>query len=57
MSLGLYLVGYLIVIAGVTYGMSLAHMPQRWIIVVDLILVGAAILTGVTSTRQKDSSN
>ncbi|ADV83875.1 hypothetical protein [Terriglobus saanensis] len=56
MSLGIYLVGYLILIGGVTYGMHLAHIPQHWIVVVDLVLVGAAILTGVTSTRQKDPS-
>jgi hypothetical protein len=56
MSLGIYLVGYLILIGGVTYGMHLAHIPQHWIVVVDLVLVGAAVLTGVTNTRQKDPS-
>jgi hypothetical protein len=54
MSLALYLVGYIIVIVGVTYGMHLAHIPQHWIMVVDLILVGAGLLTGVMNTRQKD---
>lgn len=54
MSFALYMIGYLVLIAGVTYGLRLAHVPQHWIIVADLILVGAAIATGVSSTRQKD---
>lgn len=54
MSFALYMIGYLIAIIGVTYGLHLAHVPQHWIIVADLILVGAAIATGVGSTRHKD---
>lgn len=54
MSFALYMIGYLVLIAGVTYGLRLAHVPQHWIIVADLILVGAAIATGVSSTRHKD---
>lgn len=54
MSFAIYLIGYLIVIAGVTYGLHLAHVGQHWIVVADLILVGMAVLTGVRSTRHKD---
>lgn len=54
MSFALYMIGYLVAIIGVTYGLHLAHVPQHWIIVADLILVGAAIATGVGSTRHKD---
>lgn len=56
MSFGLYVLGYVVLIAGVAYLMHLAHIPQHWIIGVVVILVGAGIVTGVTNTRQKDSN-
>jgi uncharacterized membrane protein len=55
MSFGIYLVGYVIVIAGLIYGASLMHVPIHWIVVGALVLVGIGILTGVKATRQKDS--
>jgi hypothetical protein len=55
MSFGIYLVGYVIVIAGLIYGASLMHIPIHWIVVGALVLVGIGILTGVKATRQKDS--
>ncbi len=57
MSFGLYALGYLIVIIGVGYMCHLLHIPQSWTIGIVLILVGIGIVTGVTNTRQKDSSN
>ncbi len=56
MNFGIYLIGYLIVIAGAVYIMHLMHVPQTWITGVVIILVGAAIVTGVQSTRTKDRS-
>ena len=55
MSFGIYLIGYVIVIAGLVYGAILMHMPPHWIVVGALVLVGLGILTGVKATRQKDS--
>ncbi len=56
MSFGLYVLGYIVVIAGAAYLMHLAHIPQHWIAGVVIVLVGAGIVTGVTNTRQKDSN-
>ena len=56
MSFGIYLTGFLVVIAGLTYGASLMHVPTHWIVVGALVLVGVGILTGVKATRQKDSA-
>jgi hypothetical protein len=56
-SFGLYVVGYLIVIGGLIYGAVILHVPQRWIAVGAVILVGLAILTGVKATRQKDKAD
>ena len=54
MSFGIYLVGYFILIAGLSLGANLLHVPAQWIVVGDICLVGIAILHGVTATRQKD---
>jgi hypothetical protein len=56
-SFGLYLIGYLVVIGGLTYGATLMHVPSRWIVVGAIVLTGVGIMTGVKSTRQKDSAN
>ena len=56
MSFGIYLTGFVVVIAGLVYGASLMHVPMHWIVVGALVLVGVGILTGVKATRQKDSA-
>lgn len=56
MSFGIYLTGFVVVIAGLIYGANLMHVPTRWIVVGGLVLVGIGILTGVKATRQKDSA-
>jgi len=55
MSFGLYLAGFVIVIAGLIYGATLIHLPTHWIVVGSTVMLGFAILTGVKATRQKDS--
>jgi len=57
MSFGIYLTGFVVVIAGLAYGASLMHAPIHWIVVGALVLVGVGILTGVKATRQKDSAS
>ena len=54
MSFGLYVIGFLIVIGGLIYGAVILHVPQHWIVVGAVVLLGLAILTGVKATRHKD---
>jgi uncharacterized membrane protein YiaA len=54
MSFGLYIVGYIILIIGLAIGAHLLHVPQKWIGVGVLCLIGIAIIHGVKATRQKD---
>ena len=56
MSFGIYIIGFLIVIGGLTYGAFLLHMPLHWIAVGAVVLLGLGILTGVKATRQKDAA-
>ena len=55
MSFGLYVIGYLIVIGGLTYGAALMHVPAHWIVVGAIVMAGLGIVTGVKATRSKDS--
>jgi hypothetical protein len=57
LSFTLYVIGFLVLIGGLGYGAVLLHVPQRWIAVGGVILLGLAILTGVTATRQKDKAD
>jgi hypothetical protein len=54
MSFAIYAVGYLILIVGVAYLAHLMHVPQRYIVAIAVILLGAGIVTGVQSTRRRD---
>lgn len=54
MSFGIYIAGYIIFIAGLAIGAYMLHVPQKWIGVGVLCLIGIAIIHGVTATRQKD---
>jgi urea transporter len=56
MSFGLYIFGYVVLIIGLALGAHLAHVPQQWIGVGVLCLIGLAIIHGVKATRQKDPS-
>jgi len=50
----IYLIGYLIFVAGVAFALDLAGLPGRWIFVSVLILVGIGIAAGATRTKRDD---
>ncbi len=54
MSLIIYLVGFAFVIGGVAWGLVVAGLGTQYVIITSIILVGIAILTGVTRTRTRD---
>jgi urea transporter len=54
MSFGLYIFGYVVLIIGLALGAHLAHVPQKWIGVGVICLIGLATIHGVKTTRQKD---
>ena len=57
MSFGIYLAGFVIVIAGLIYGATLLDVPSHWIVAGAVVLLGLSILKGVKATRQKDPSS
>ena len=54
MSFGIYLIGYLILIAGLALAANMLNVPGRWIGVGVICMVGIAIIHGVAATRHKD---
>lgn len=54
MSFGLYVIGYIIFIAGAAYGAWLVHVPDQWIGVGVACLIGLAIAHGAVAARSKD---
>lgn len=57
MSFGIYIVGYIVLIIGLALGAHLLQVPQNWIGVGVLCLIGIAIIHGVTATRHKDPAS
>jgi hypothetical protein len=56
MSFALYVIGFIIVIGGVAWGMIAAGISKTWVMITCVILLGIGIVTGVSRTRSKDPS-
>lgn len=54
MNFWIYLVGMVVVIAGIGWGLSTAHVSSTWTLIICMILLGIGIVKAVTHTRQKD---
>jgi hypothetical protein len=52
----IYLIGFLVLIAGLAYGAFMLGLSLDWIGVCSVILIGLGIITGVGKTRQKDET-
>lgn len=55
-SFGLYLIGFIVLAAGLLFGASLLGVSQTWLFVIGLVLVGIGIIAAVTNTRRRDST-
>jgi hypothetical protein len=54
MSLIIFLIGSAFVIGGIAWGLVVAKVSVVYIMIAVVILVGVAILSGVTQTRTRD---
>ncbi len=57
MSFALYLLGFVVFIGGVAWGLVTAGVPELYVAIVCVILVGLGIITGVSKTRSKDPAD
>ena len=49
-----YLIGTLLVVAGLAYGASRMGVSNVWIITGALVITGLGFMAGIVKTRQKD---
>jgi uncharacterized membrane protein YiaA len=56
-SFSTYLIGFIVLIVGLGIAAYLLNVPQQWIIVGVIILIGAGILMATTRTKPKDPPN
>ncbi|MDQ7954733.1 MAG: hypothetical protein REJ24_16430 [Rhodocyclaceae bacterium] len=56
MSFALYMIGFIIFLAGCIWGASVAGVPSVYIGIGALILLGIGIFSAVGRTRSKDPS-
>jgi hypothetical protein len=54
MSFAIYLIGFAVFIGGVAWALVTAGVPQLYVAIACVILLGIGILTGVSRTRSKD---
>jgi amino acid transporter len=57
MSFALYILGFVIVIAGIAWALITAHVSTLYVMITCVILLGIGILSAVTHARSKDSSS
>jgi hypothetical protein len=53
-SFALYLIGTVVLIAGLAYVAYLLHIPTQWIGAGAVVLLGVGIVGAVTHTRRRD---
>ena len=53
----LYVIGFFVLLGGLGYAAFLLHVPQTWIIVGALVMIGLGVMSAVSHTKQKDAPN
>lgn len=56
MSFALYLIGLVILLGGVGWGLSVAGVPSTYIAIALIVILGIGVMTAVSRTRAKDPS-
>ncbi|MBC7962947.1 MAG: hypothetical protein H7Y05_08385 [Steroidobacteraceae bacterium] len=54
MSFIIYMVGFAFVIGGIAWALIVAKVSSLYVMIAVVILIGVAILSGVTRTRTRD---
>ena len=57
MSFALYIVGLVLLIGGVAWGLTAAHVAGTYVAIACLILAGIGVMMAVSRTRLKDPPN
>jgi len=52
-----YVIGTLLVVAGLAYGAQRLGVNQVWIVAGALVILGLGLMGGIVKTRQKDPAS
>ena len=52
----LYVIGFFVLLGGLIYGAFLLHLPQTWIGVGALVMIGLGVMSAVSHTKQRDAA-
>lgn len=53
-SFSTYLIGFIVLVVGLSIAAFLLNVPAMWIVVGAIVLIGAGILMATTRTKTKD---
>ncbi len=53
-AFALYVIGFIVLAAGVLVGLNLLGVSAQWLMVAALVMGGIGIVSGVASTKRKD---
>ena len=53
-AFALYVVGFVVFVGGVLFAEHLLHVPQTWVLVSGLVLVGLGVMSAVSHTKRRD---
>lgn len=53
-SFGIYIIGFVILIVGLALAANMLGVPTVWIGIGIVVLIGIAVLSGVSKTRRRD---
>ena len=51
----IYMIGYVLLAAGLLVGASILGVADQWLWVMGLVLLGIGVITAVTQTRKPDA--
>jgi hypothetical protein len=55
-TFAIYSIGFIILIAGLSYAAAMLSVPGQWIGVGAIILAGIGLISAATNTRKKDET-
>jgi len=55
-AFGTYLIGFIILIAGLALAAHLLNVPALWIVAGVIVMIGIGVLTATTRTKHRDPS-
>jgi uncharacterized membrane protein YiaA len=53
-AFGLYVIGFVVFVAGILYAEHLLHVPQTWVLVSALVMAGLGVMSAVSHTKRRD---